>query len=158
MTDGSSNPPPSGSSFKFDMSKWTKTERNVGIATLVFFISLFLPWFGVSIVTAYYHVGGSVNGLWHGYMYVALLVSLALVVYLVMLAGLPKLPFNVPLSHRQVLVIGTGIDFVLALISFITKPSGTSWNFGAYLGLVVAAIAVAPFLIPAVQAKMGAKN
>lgn len=158
MTDGSSTPPSSGTGFKFDMSKWTKTERNVGIATLIFFISLFLPWFGVSYVTAYYHFGGSVNGLWHGYMYVALIISLALVVYLVMLAGLEKLPFNIPLTHKQVLVIGTGVDFVLALISFITKPGGTSWNFGAYLGLIVAAIAVAPFLIPAVQARMGNKS
>ena len=31
---------------KFDVARWTKVDRIVGIATFVLFISLFLDWFG----------------------------------------------------------------------------------------------------------------
>jgi hypothetical protein len=158
MSDGSTTPTSTTSAFKFDMTKWSKHDRTVGIASLIVFISLFLPWFGVSYVTAYYHVGGSVNGLWHGYMYLTLIISLVLVVYLVLLAGLDKLPFSVPMSHGQILLIGTAIDFILSLISFITKPGYTSWNFGAYVGLIASAVAVSPFAIPMVQSRMAKKK
>jgi hypothetical protein len=136
------------------MARWSKIDRNVGIATFVLFISLFLSWFGYSTLG----FGVSVDGLWHGYMYLTLIISLALVIYLLLLAGLAKLPFTVPIPHRQVLLIATGIDFVLTLISFITKPGGTSWNYGAYIGLIASAVAVAPFPIPAIQSRMGAKS
>src|SRR5579864_3188461 len=105
MTDDSTKPAASAaSSFKFDAKRWTKVDRSVAIASLVFFISLFLPWFGVHI----YVYGANVDGLWHGYMYLTLIISLVLVIYLVLLAGLAKLPFNMPLSHGTALFIATG--------------------------------------------------
>lgn len=155
MSDGSSDSPtPSKSSFKFDAKRLTKIERTVGLASLVVFISLFLPWFGVG----YSIYGASVNGVWHGYMYLTLIISLALLVYLVVLSGLEKLPFKVPVEHRTALFVATGIDFVLAFISFLTKPGGTSWQIGAYIGLIASAIAVAPFAIPAIRARVGTKS
>ena len=135
--------------FKFDAKKWSKSDRNVAIASLVFLISLFLPWFGYS-VSIY---GASVDGLWHGYMYLALIISLALIIYLVLLAGMDELPFKMPIPHGQALFIATGIDFVLALISFLTKPGLTSWQYGAYVSLIAAAFAVAPFAVPAIRAR-----
>src|SRR5665213_1072761 len=102
MSDESTSPGPSSGSFKFDAKRWSTTDRNAAIATLVFFVSLFLPWFGV--------FGVSVDGLWHGYMYLTLIVSLATIVYLVLLAGMEKLPFQVPVAHSQALLIATGID------------------------------------------------
>jgi hypothetical protein len=152
--ESASHTPATGPSFKFDAKRWTKIDRNVGIASLVFFISLFLPWFGAS----YSIYSASVDGLWHGYMYLTLIISLALIVYLILLAGLEKLPFKLPIAHRQAILIATGIDFLLALISFLTKPGGTSWQYGAYVGLIAAAVAVAPFILPAIRARRAAKS
>jgi hypothetical protein len=121
----------------------------VAIATLVLFISLFLAWFGAGI--AIYNV--TVDGLYHGYMYITLIVSLAMIVYLALGAGMDKLPFKLPLPHAQVLLFGTALNLLLTVISFLTKPSGTSWQYGAYIGLIAAVIAAAPRVIPAIQAR-----
>jgi hypothetical protein len=121
----------------------------VAIATLVLFISLFLAWFGAGI--AIYNV--TVDGLYHGYMYLTLIVSLAILVYLALVAGMDKLPFKLPVSHAQMLLFGTALNLLLTVISFLTKPSGTSWQYGAYIGLIAAVIAAAPRVIPAIQAR-----
>ena len=95
--------------FKFDSKRWAQTDRIVAIATLVLFVSLFLPWF-----TYNYGLGtGSVDGLWHGWMYITLILCLAIMVYLVMMAGFSTMPFKLPLPHEQALLIATGINFVL---------------------------------------------
>lgn len=81
----------SGSSvpaYKFDAARWTMADRIAGVATVVLFICLFLPWFTVSVGVAGYSIGGSVNGLWHGWMYLTLIISILIVAYLVLaLAG-----------------------------------------------------------------------
>jgi hypothetical protein len=64
-----------------------------------------------------------------------------------------KLPFKLPLPHAQVLLFGTALNLLLTVISFLTKPSGTSWQYGAYIGLIAAVIAAAPRVIPAIQAR-----
>jgi zinc-ribbon domain len=61
----------SGSSipaFKFDAARWSLADRIAGIATVVLFIALFLPFFTApsAIVDGVNYGGGSVNGLWHG--------------------------------------------------------------------------------------------
>jgi hypothetical protein len=150
MSDESPNPSTSASSsFKFDSKRWSQTDRIVAIATLVLFISLFLAWFGAGI--AIYNV--TVDGLYHGYMYITLIVSLAMIVYLALVAGMDKLPFKLPLPHAQVLLFGTALNLLLTVISFLTKPSGTSWQYGAYIGLIAAVVAAAPRVIPAIQAR-----
>jgi hypothetical protein len=42
--------------------------------------------------------------------------------------------------------------------SFLTKPSGTSWQYGAYIGLIAAFVAVAPRVVPAIQARVKTKR
>jgi hypothetical protein len=143
-----------GAPYKFDSKRWSQTDRIVAVATLVLFISLFLPWFGAGI--SIYHV--TVDGLWHGYMYITLIVSLLIIGYLALLAGLAKLPFRLPLSHLQSLAVATGLNFLLSLISFLTKPSGTSWQYGAYVGLIAAFVAFVPRAVPAIQARLTSKK
>lgn len=143
--DGSASGGISG--FKFDQKRLTQIDKIVGVATLIFFISLFLDWFGYSV--AIYSV--SVDGLWHGYMYIPLLISLAIFAFLVARAGFDQMPVKLPVPEAQILVIATGINFVLTFISFITKPGGTSWQFGAYIGLIASFVAVAPRLVPALM-------
>jgi hypothetical protein len=46
--------PPAGGgtqvpAYKFDSRHWTNTDKVIGVAAVVLFISLFLPWYGVSV-------------------------------------------------------------------------------------------------------------
>jgi hypothetical protein len=145
-TGGSSLP-----AYKFDANRWTRADRIAGIATIVLFISLFLPWFTVSFGFA----SGSVNGLWHGWMYITLILSIAIVAYLVLLGGWDKLPISQDVPHLTVMMIATIVNAVLVLIAFIDKPggSGVGWGFGAILGLIAALVAAAPYAIPQLRAK-----
>jgi hypothetical protein len=137
--------------YKFDVARWTRADRIAGIATLVLFISLFLPWFTVSLGFA----SGSVNGLWHGWMYITLILSIVIIGYLVLLAGWDKLPISQDVPHLTVMMIATIVNVVLVLIAFIDKPggSGVGWGFGAILGLVAALVAAAPYAIPQLRAR-----
>ena len=145
---------PGASSFAFDMKRWSKTERITAIATLVLLVSLFLPWFTYS-----FGVGsGSVDGLWHGWMYLVLLLCLAILGFLVARAGFSQMPFKLPMADDQLLLIATSVNAVLTILAFIFKPggigfSGIGWGFGALVGLVASIVAAAPLAMPAIKAR-----
>jgi hypothetical protein len=155
-----SGPPPtprSGggtSQFQFDAKRWAQAERITLAGTAVLFISLFLPWF-----TYNYGLGSiSVDGLWHGWMYITLIVSLAVILYLVARAGFSEMPFKLPATDAQLLLGATSLNLVLTVLAFVFKPgglgfSGIGWGFGAFLGLAAALVAAAPQAIPAIQAR-----
>ncbi|MBV9450903.1 MAG: hypothetical protein JO345_33935 [Streptosporangiaceae bacterium] len=131
-----------------DMSRWSSTDMVAGGATLVLFVSLFLPWFEYG--------GQTTNGLWHGFEYITLIVSLVLVVYLVMRACVPTLALNPAVPHDVLLAAGTGINFALVLVGFLTRPSAfvlvitivANWDFGAFLALLAASVAAAAVFGP----------
>ncbi len=137
--------------YKFDVARWTRADRIAGIATLVLFICLFLPWFTISFGFG----SGSVNGLWHGWMWLSLILSIVIIAYLVLLAGWDKLPISQDVPHLTVMMIATIVNAVLVLIAFIDKPggSGVGWGFGAIVGLIAALAAAAPYAIPQLRAK-----
>lgn len=141
--------------YRFDAARWTMADRIAGIATIVLFISLFLPWFTVSIGIAGVSLSGSVNGLWHGWMYLTLILSIVIVAYLVLRAGWDKLPISQEVSHLTVMMTATIVNAVLVLIAFIDKPGGgaTGWGFGAVVGLIAALVAAAPYAVPQLRAK-----
>ena len=125
----------------FDARRWSFADQVTGGATLVLLISLFLPWFGTD--------GGflsvTVNGMWHGYMVIAVMLALAILGYLVLRAGFGSLPFGLSGAAAGRLLAGAaGLNLLLAAASFATKPVGTSWQYGAYAGLAAAIVAVAP--------------
>jgi hypothetical protein len=138
------------------MKRWSQAERTTAIATLVLFISLFLPWYTYS-----FGLGSvSVDGLWHGWMYLVFLVSLAILVYLVARAGFSEMPFKMPISGDQLLLFGSAINVILVVIAFIDKPggvgfSGIGWGWGAFVGLIAAVIAAVPLGVPALRARKG---
>ncbi|HEY7147315.1 MAG TPA: zinc ribbon domain-containing protein [Streptosporangiaceae bacterium] len=149
---GGATPAAAGQAFNFDLQRLGRNDLIAGVATLVLFITLFLPWF-----TA---LGQSVNGLYHGYMYITLIIALVLLAYLVLRAGFAQLPFNLPIKNEQLLLIGTAVNFVLTLISFVFKPAGgfgisIGWGVGAWLGLIAAIVAVVPEGLPFVRARTG---
>jgi hypothetical protein len=137
------------------MSALSHTDKIVGVASLVLLVSLFLTWFsynaGIVVLTA--------SGLSaHGYLYIPLLISIAIVVLMALSAtGLWSLPGNASVNRDQLLLTATTISFVLVLIGFLSKPggSGVGWNFGAFLGLAAAVVALVPLARPVIQARRG---
>jgi len=160
-------PPPAGSpppaapgagtslpAFSFDLGNLSQSERITGVATLVLFISLFLPWFTYS-----FGFGSvSVDGLWHGWMYLVLIICLGILAYLVMRTGYRQMPFKLPMADEQLLLIATAVNAVLSILAFLFKPggigfSGIGWGFGAFLGLAAAIVAAVPLAVPAIKAR-----
>jgi hypothetical protein len=143
------SPQASGPSFRMDLARLAGADAIVGISTLVLLISLFLPWYGVSV----FGFSAEVDGLsGHGYLYFVLFICLAIEAYLVTSAGFEQLPFHLPLSHRQRLLAATGLNALLVLLAFLVKPGDSGWRFGAFAGLLAAVVAVAPLVLPAQRA------
>jgi hypothetical protein len=121
---------------------------------VVLIISLFLPWF-----TYNYGVGTlSVDGFWHGWMYLTLFISVVVIVYLVAHAGYHEMPLRLPLAEERLLLIGTSVSAVLTILAFVFKPGGIAfhgigWGYGAIIGLVAAIAAAAPLVLPAIRAR-----
>jgi hypothetical protein len=141
--------------IKFDMSKLSQTDKVVGGASIVLFISLFLTWFSVN--TGFGNYGGSGLSV-HGYLYIPLLISIVVIAYFVLTAtGLWTLPASSPVSRDQALLIATLISFVLVLIGFLAKPggvgSGVGWSYGAFIGLIASVVALVPLARPALAAR-----
>jgi hypothetical protein len=157
FTPPPSTPPASPGAAKpqvsFDLKSVSHIDRLVGGGTLVLFIALFLPWFKVNFGFG----SASASGLSvHGYLYITLILSLAIIgVVVAEILGLWKVPTTSPLGREQLLLIATAINFVLVLIAFLFKPGGhgVGWDFGAFVGLVAAVVAVFPLGWPIIQAR-----
>jgi len=131
--------PASVTAFAFDARRWALADRVTGGATLVLLVSLFLPWFG----TDGGFISVSVDGMWHGYMVIVVVLALAILGYLVLRAGFGSLPFGLSAATAgNLLAAAAGLNLLLAALSFITKPAGTGWQYGAYAGLAAAIVAV----------------
>jgi hypothetical protein len=91
-------------------------------------------------------------------MYLVLLLCLAILAYLVARAGFDEMPFKLPVTDSQLLLIATSINAVLTILAFLFKPggigfSGIGWGFGAFLGLAASIVAAAPLVVPVVRAQ-----
>ena len=138
--------------FRLDLSRLTNSDRITGTGTLLLLVSLFLPWYGVNILG----ISAEADGLnVHGYLYIVLLLCVAIMAYLVFWAGFEELPVRLPLTHEQRLLAASGVNTALVLLAFLIRPDGTGWRFGAFLGLLAALVAVAPLVIPAVRSRRG---
>ncbi len=147
--------------FRFDAARWTMADRIAGGATLVLFISLFLPWFSVSAGFGNFTASSSVDALTaHGYLYLVLLLALAMLGYLIVSAGLDSMP-TLPLSHEQILGAAAAVNLLLVAIGMVAMPGGgsslvkVSWDFGAFIGLAAAIVAVAPLAAALLRARSG---
>jgi hypothetical protein len=86
----------------------------------------------------------------HGYLYLVLILCLAILAYLGLRAGSDELPARLPLGHEQRLLAAAGLNVALVLLAFLIRPDGTGWRFGAFTGMLAALAAVAPPVVPAV--------
>jgi hypothetical protein len=138
--------------YKFDAARWSLADRIAGVATIVLFISLFLSWFGISVIGVTVTASG-VSA--HGFLYLVMIISILIVAYLALRAGWDELPGGINLPHLITMMVATLVNLVLVFIGFIDKPggSGVGWEFGAFLALIAAIVAAAPYAIPQLRAK-----
>ena len=138
--------------FKFDAARWSLADRIAGIATIVLFISLFLSWFGITVIGITVTASGLSA---HGYLYIVMILCILIVAYLVLRSGWDELPMAANVPHLTVMMVATIVNLVLVFIGFIFKPggSGVGWEFGAFVGLIAAVVAAAPYAIPQLRAK-----
>jgi hypothetical protein len=143
--------------YKFDAARWSLADRISGVATIVLFISLFLAWFGISVIGITVTASGLSA---HGYLYLVLIICILIVAYLVLRAGWEELPGGLNLPHLTTMMAATLVNLVVVFLAFIFKPggSGVGWEFGAFLALVAAIVAAAPFAIPQLRERTGAAN
>jgi uncharacterized membrane protein YhaH (DUF805 family) len=160
--------------FSFDINRLTRQERVIGIATFVLLVAIFLPWVsgnetetlnGKVVSSAHY---GSISGYTlHGYFWIVFILCLAVIAFLVAKAGLQKMPFAMPVTDDQALLGATGLSFIIVLLGFLfnsyaysstsvtiagySDRFSTSYDFGAYLSLIAAVVAVAPLAWPIIQ-------
>jgi len=139
---------PPAKPFSLDLRRLSRVDQTVGGASLVLLISLFLPWFGFSGFDGAFSVSGTST---HGYLVIVVILALLMMAYLVMRSGRDKFPVNLPIAHAPLLLIGTGLQLLLVVIGFLAKPSGLSWEIGAYLGLIAAITAAGPVIVPAIR-------
>ena len=151
-TGASSSSSSSVPAYKFDATRWSLADRIAGGATVVLFISLFLSWFGVSVIGITVTASGLSA---HGWLYIVLILCILIVTYLGLRAGWDEMPVSANLPHLTVMLVATIVNLVLVFIAFIDKPGGSAvgWQFGAFLGLIAAVAAAAPYAIPPLRAR-----
>jgi hypothetical protein len=147
-----------GQSYRFDVARWSQADKIAGGASLLLLISLFLPWFSVSVSFLGKSVSGSGSGLdAHGYLWLVFVVCLAVIAFLGLEAGFDSLPFSLPVGREMLLLAATGLNLLLVLIAFFVMPANplgsVSWSFGAFIALVAAIAACAPLAIPTFRAR-----
>jgi hypothetical protein len=116
----------------------------------VVLISLFLPWFSATATEAGFSESATASGTTaHGWLWLVFIISLAIVAYLVLMAGFQVLPFKLPLPSEKLLLGATGINLVLVFLGFILVPSNggdtavsIGWTFGAFVALLAAIVAI----------------
>lgn len=138
--------------FHFDAARWTRADWIAGIASIVLFISLFLSWFGISVIGITVTASGLSA---HGFLYITMILCILIVAYLVLRAGWDELPVESNIPHLTIMMVATIVNLVIVFIAFIDKPggSGVGWEFGAVLGLIAAIAAAAPYAIPPLRAR-----
>jgi hypothetical protein len=156
---GNHAPRPAVPAFNFNLNRLTRVDKIVAIATFVTFISLWLPWYSVSVGSQ--SVSFDATSWGHGWMWLELLVAIALLAYFVARTGWDTLPFNLPIAHAPLLIIGTGLQLLFVLLDFAIIPygnEGMGWGWGAFIGLIAAVAAAGPVIYPAVQSYRASRN
>jgi hypothetical protein len=146
-SSGSSLPP-----YAFSLDKLNLADMISGVASVILLISLFLSWFGLTVIGVHFTESGTSA---HGFLWIVFIICLAIVAYLLCIAGWGNLPFAPQLPHVTAMIVATAVNLVLVFFAFVFKPSGPGigWEFGAFLGLIAAIVALAPYAVPQLRAR-----
>lgn len=126
-----------------DISRLTQRDRIAGICSALLLISLFLPWFGVSL----FGVTVTANGLEvHGYLHIVLILCLVILGYLTLRVSPLRSVLPAQHAHERILLAVTTVNAALALMAFIGSPDGlfVSPQYGAFVGVAAALAAAVP--------------
>jgi len=136
--------------YRFDPKRWSTTDRIAGVASIVVFIALFLPWFSASADS----ITSTESGLQaHGYLYIPLILVIIEVLYLFAGAGWAEVKNRTPLPSGLLLTIVNVVTLVFIVVGFLDKPqanyagAGVSWSYGAFAALAAAAVAAGPNIV-----------
>jgi hypothetical protein len=135
-----------------NLRRLTVADKVAGAASLVLLISLFLPWYTVSVPGASSTLSGA--GI-HRFLWLAVLLSVVVLTYLIVHAtvGWDSTPMN-RLSREPVLLSLSVVQLILMIIPFFDVPDTLIPNvtvgfaYGAYIGLVAAIAALVTVLVP----------
>jgi hypothetical protein len=135
-----------------NLRRLTVADKVAGAASLVLLISLFLPWYTVSVPGASDTLSGA--GI-HRFLWLAVLLSVVVLTYLIVHAtvGWDSTPMN-RLSREPVLLSLSVVQLILMIIPFFDVPDTLIPNvtvgfaYGAYIGLVAAIAALVTVLVP----------
>lgn len=167
---GGYQPRPAGSGgiapFQFDLKRLTRTDQIVGVASLIVLISIFLPWFSVTVRIFGESRSATGSGTAaHGWLWLVFVLDLLVIAYLAMRAGWEQAPVRIPVAHAPLLIAATGLQLLLVLIAFFDMPGndgipGVSigWAWGAFIGLLAALAAAGPVIWPAIQSYMQSRQ
>jgi hypothetical protein len=148
----------------FDHNRLTTVDKIVAGGTFIAMISIWLPWFSISWGSSTFQVAGSasISGTTgHGWLWLEFIVALVLIAYLAARAAWDRLPFNIPVAHAPLLIVGTSLQLLLVLIAFIDIPygsDGVGWAWGAFIALLAALAAAGPVVVPAVRSYLASRN
>ncbi|MBO0803154.1 MAG: hypothetical protein J2P25_08785 [Nocardiopsaceae bacterium] len=138
-----------------NLRRLTVADKVAGAASLVLLISLFLPWYTVSVPGASSTLSGT--GI-HRFLWLAVLLSVVMLTYLIVHAtvGWDSTPMN-RLSHEPVLLSLCLVQLILVIVPFFDVPDTAlnsvtvGFSYGAYIGLAAAVAALVMVLVPYVR-------
>lgn len=119
-----------------DVHRLAPADFVAGGATVLLFVTLFLPWYSADL----FGITVTLDALWQGWMYLVLILALATIGYLVARVLVPVI--RLPLPHWQILVGGTSLMALLTLLGVFLTPTGTSYSWAGFVGLVAVLVAV----------------
>jgi hypothetical protein len=119
-------------------SAWSFGDVVTALASAAAIVSLFLPWFGVSLGW----VGVTASGLKvHGYLWVVLVLNAA---ELLLIAGSVRshgLSDRLPAAREAVLAELSLLSLAIVVVAFFAKEgAGVGWRYGAVVALAAAAV------------------
>ncbi len=126
-----------------DLNRLTTGDQIIGVSGIVLFIFSFFDWLGISVGDR----SDAKNAWSFPLLLIAVLIGIALVVYVALKAAGTELPALGTVTWGQIAVGLAGLAFLFVLIKLITGPSG--WNgvdipdfvdkdrkFGIFVGIV----------------------
>ena len=157
-----SQPPPGPEAT---VRRWDRSDATIGTALVLLAISLFLPWFGETVLLRNRALAsGTGDGPHaHGYLWLVLVLAIAALTVLVARDVIRRIPGNLP-SAGQLLVGATGLALLLTLLGLAFRPAGfstgprvvpfgwtgafphlvvsVSWSYGGFIAVAAAAAAL----------------
>ena len=138
-----------------NLKRLTTADMVAGAASLVLLISLFLPWYTVSVPGASTDLSGT--GI-HRFLWLAVILTLVVLTYMIVHAtvGWDSTPMN-RLSREPVLLGLSLVQLILVIIPFFDVPDTliqnvtVGFSYGAYVGLAAAIAALVMVLVPYVR-------